>query len=67
MMTPDLLNLLALIVVAGVVLWLINAFVPMPAAIKSLLNVVVLIVLIIYVLQFFGVIRPILPPIRILR
>jgi len=66
-MSGDLLNLLALIIVAGVVLWLINAFVPMPGAIKSLLNIVVLIVLIIYVLQFFGIVRNILPPIRILR
>jgi len=66
-MSGDLLNLLALIIVAGVVLWLINAFVPMPGAIKSLLNIVVLIVLVIYVLQFFGIVRNILPPIRILR
>jgi hypothetical protein len=66
-MSGDLLNLLALIIVAGVVLWLINAFIPMPGAIKSLLNIVVLIVLVIYVLQFFGIVRGILPPFRILR
>lgn len=63
----DLMNLIALIVVFGVGLWLINAFIPMPGAIKSLLNVLVLIVLIIYILQFFNVIKPILPMIRILR
>ncbi|MDP3269309.1 MAG: Thivi_2564 family membrane protein [Legionella sp.] len=63
----DLLNLIALIVVFGVVLWLINAFVPMPAAIKSLLNVLVLIVLIIYILQFFDIIHTILPMVRILK
>ncbi|HRD70860.1 MAG TPA: hypothetical protein PK657_12015 [Legionella sp.] len=63
----DLLNLIALIVVFGVVLWLINAFVPMPSAIKSLLNVLVLIVLIIYILQFFDIIQTILPMVRILK
>ena len=63
----DLLNLIALIIVFGVVLWLINAFIPMPSAIKSLLNVLVLIVLIIYILQFFGVIQNILPMMTILK
>ncbi len=66
-MSGDLLNLIALIIVAGVLLWLVNAFIPMPAAIKSLLNVLVLIVLIIYVLQFFGIINNILPTFRILK
>lgn len=63
----DLLNLIALIVVFGVVLWLINAFIPMPSAIKTLLNVVVLIVLIVYVLQFFGLVRTGLPTFRIFK
>lgn len=57
----DLLNLIAIIILFGIGLWLINAFIPMPAAIKSLLNILVLIVLIIYILQFFGVIKTILP------
>lgn len=63
----DLLNLIALIIVFGVALWLINAFIPMPAAIKSLLNVLVLIVLIIYILQFFNLINTILPMVSILK
>lgn len=63
----ELLNLIALIIVFGVGLWLINVFIPMPGAIKSLLNVLVLIVLIIYILQFFGVIHNILPTVRILK
>lgn len=61
----ELLNLIAVIVLFGIGLWLINAFIPMPAAIKTLLNVLVLIVLIIYILQFFGVIKTILPTLRI--
>lgn len=66
-MPADLLNLIALIIIAGVLMWVINVFIPMPAAIKSLLNVLVLIVLIIYILQFFGVIKVILPGINIFR
>jgi hypothetical protein len=66
-MPAELLNLIALIIIAGVLMWVINVFIPMPGAIKSLLNVLVLIVLIIYILQFFGVIKVILPGITIFR
>jgi hypothetical protein len=66
-MTHDLLNLFANIIVFGLVMWLVNAFIPMPGSIKSLLNILVLIVLVIYVLQFFGVINTIIPMFRILR
>lgn len=66
-MMPELLNLIALIILFGVVMWLINAFIPMPVAIKSLLNIVVLIVLIIYVLQFFKLIQPIFPVLNVFR
>ncbi|ARB91709.1 MULTISPECIES: Thivi_2564 family membrane protein [Legionella] len=62
-----LFNLIAVIVVFGVVLWLIDTFIPMPPSIKSLLNVLVLIILVIYILQFFGLIKTILPMIRILK
>lgn len=63
----DLLNLIVLIVIFGVVMWLINAYIPMPGGIKSLLNIVVLIVLVVYVLQFFGVVKTSLPTIRFFR
>lgn len=56
-----LMNLIVLIILAGVFLWLINAFIPMAPLIKSLLNVVVFVVLLIYVLQFLGLIKTILP------
>jgi hypothetical protein len=60
-----LLNLLAIIILFGVIMWLINVFIPMPAAINRLLNIVVLVVLIIYVLQFFNIINKIFVPIAI--
>ncbi|VEG90581.1 Thivi_2564 family membrane protein [Legionella spiritensis] len=62
-----LLNLFAVIILFGIGLWLVNVFIPMPAAIKSLLNILVLIVLVIYILQYFGVINTILPTIRLFR
>lgn len=63
----DLLNLIALIVLFGILMWLINVYIPMPGGIKSLLNIVVLIVLIIYVLQFFGLVHTGLPMLRLFR
>lgn len=56
-----LINLLVLIVFAGLILWGVNVFIPMPPLIKSLLNFVVFVVLVIYVLQFFGIMKTILP------
>lgn len=51
----SLLSLIIVIVVVGVALWAINSFIPMNAKVKQLLNVVVLIVLVLYLLQAFGV------------
>ncbi len=66
-MKHGLLNLFANIIVFGLLLWVVNVFIPMPGAIKSLLNILVLIVLIIYALQFFGVINTIIPMFNILK
>ncbi len=67
MINNELLNLLAIIVIFGVVMGLVNAYIPMLPAIKSLLNLVVLIVLVVYVLEFFQVIPTILPMIRVFQ
>jgi uncharacterized membrane protein YGL010W len=66
-MDQNLLNLFANIIVLGLVMWLINAFIPMPGAVKSLLNIVVVIVIILWILQFFGIIQTIVPMYRLLR
>ena len=44
------------LVIVGVVLWLINTYIPMASSIKSILNVVVIIVVAIWLLQAFGII-----------
>jgi hypothetical protein len=51
-----LANLVLILVIAGLIMWLINSYVPMAAAIKSLLNVVVFVVLLIWVLQVLGIV-----------
>jgi hypothetical protein len=58
----DLFSIIIVLVVAGVLLWLINTYVPMQGTIKSLLNGVVIIVLVIWLLQVFGVLSGIGSP-----
>jgi hypothetical protein len=50
-----LIQLIIALVVVGVVLWLINNYIPMDATIKKILNVVVVIVVILWLLSVFGV------------
>lgn len=54
-----LINLIITLVVVGVLLWLINSFIPMQSTMKKILNVVVIIVVIIWLLSAFGVLGPI--------
>jgi hypothetical protein len=51
-----LINLLIVLVVVGVILWVINSYIPMQATIKKILNVVVVVAVIIWLLNVFGVI-----------
>jgi len=50
-----LLTIFIVLVVVGVILWLINNYVPMDRKIKNILNVVAVIVVVIWLLQVFGV------------
>jgi len=51
-----LLQLIIVLVVIGVVLWVINSYIPMQATIKKILNVIVIIAVIIWLLNVFGLI-----------
>jgi hypothetical protein len=51
-----LLNVVLTLIVVGVVLWLINTYIPMQATIKKILNIVVVIVVILWLLYGFGII-----------
>ena len=49
-----LLNIVIVLILVGVVLGLINRYIPMASSIKSLLNVVVVIAVGVWLLQAFG-------------
>lgn len=50
----SLIGLVITLVVVGVLLWLLNNYVPMDGKIKRIINVVVVIVVVIWLLQAFG-------------
>ena len=49
-----LINLVITLIVVGVLLWLVNTYIPMDGKIKQFLNVVVVIAVVIWLLQAFG-------------
>ena len=49
-----LITVVAALIVVGVVLWLINRFIPMQGQIKGILNAVVVIAVVIWLLKLFG-------------
>lgn len=50
-----LINLVVTLIVVGVLLWLVNNYIPMDGKIKQILNVVIVIAVVIWLLQAFGV------------
>jgi hypothetical protein len=52
-----LIHVVIVLVVVGVILWVINSYIPMQATIKNILNAVVVIVVIIWLLSVFGLIE----------
>ena len=52
----SLVGLVLTLVVVGVLLWLLNNYIPMDGKIKRILNGVVVIVVVIWLLQAFGLI-----------
>jgi hypothetical protein len=49
-----LLQLVMVLIVVGVLLWLVNSFIPMQGTIKSILNGVVVIAVVLWLLDVFG-------------
>ena len=49
-----LLNVVIVLIVVGLLLWLVNRFIPMEGTIKSILNAVVVICVIVWLLHVFG-------------
>jgi len=52
-----LLQILLVLIGIGVLLWLVNNFIPMAGSIKSILNAVVVIGVVLWLLNIFGIIH----------
>jgi hypothetical protein len=55
----SLISLILVLVVLGLVLYLVNTYIPMDPKIKNIMNVAVVVFLIIWLLQAFGLLDPI--------
>ena len=49
-----LLHIFLVLIVVGVLLWLVNSFIPMARPIKSILNAVAVIAVVLWLLNVFG-------------
>lgn len=49
-----LLQVVIVLIVVGVLLWLVNNYIPMQSTIKKILNAVVVIVVVLWLLNVFG-------------
>ena len=54
-----LINLVFALIIVGVILWMINRFIPMASSIKTILNIVVVVAVGVWVLQVTGLWGPI--------
>lgn len=51
----SLISLVITLVVIGVLLWLVNTYIPMDGKIKKILNIVVVICVVVWLLYAFGI------------
>ena len=51
-----LMSVIGTLIVVGILLWLVNSFLPMDAKIKQILNIVVVIAVVLWLLSAFGLI-----------
>lgn len=50
-----IIHVIVVLIVVGVLLWIVNRFIPMAGSIKSILNAVVVIGVILWLLNIFGI------------
>ena len=53
----SLLTIVIALIVVGLLLWLVNNYIPMDGKIKNILNIVIVIAVIIWLLKAFGVLN----------
>lgn len=51
----SLISLIVVLIVVGVLLWLVNQYIPMEATMKKIVNIVVIIVVCLWLLSVFGI------------
>lgn len=51
----SLLSIIITLIVVGLLLWLVNTYIPMDRKIKNILNIVIVIAVVIWLLRAFGV------------
>ena len=51
----SLITVVIVLIVVGVLLWLVNRFIPMEGTIKNILNAIVIIGVVLWLLQAFGI------------
>jgi hypothetical protein len=52
-----LINLIITLIVIGVLLWLVNTYIPMDGKIKKIINIVVVICVVVWLLYAFGILN----------
>ena len=52
-----LIHVVVVLIVVGVLLWLVNNYIPMASSIKKILNAVVVIAVVLWLLRAFGVLN----------
>jgi hypothetical protein len=52
-----LVQVVVVLIVVGVLLWLVNNYIPMAGSIRSILNAVVVILVVLWLLNVFGVLH----------
>lgn len=51
----SLMSIVLTLIVVGVLLWLVNSYIPMDSKIKTILNGVVVVEVVLWLLQAFGI------------
>lgn len=51
----SLITIFIVLIVVGVILWLINTYLPLDPKIKNIINIVAVVVMVIWLLRAFGV------------
>lgn len=51
----DLIQLLVLLIIIGMLMWFINTYIPLTQPIKTIINVVVVLIILLWLLRLFGI------------